>query len=682
MIFSRTAALLTLLAGGFAFRVGAAAQTTTTQDTTHDRDFQVKPGDDFYRYANGGWLKTATIPAAQSSFDTRAILTARTGRRVRDLIQEAVAVQFATGSVSQKVGDYYASFMDQSTIEAKGMAPLRDEMSAISAITNKASLSGYLGATLNTEVDGLTSNSDHVFGVWVNQSFTDSEHYVFHILQGGLGMADRDGYLDPSPKTAALRVQYQSHIAAMLKLAGVAHATTKATRILSLEIRIAQAHAPDSDAADVFKQNNPWKRTDFAVKAPGMDWDAYFKAAGVADQQEFVVWQPSALTGTSALVGSEDIDVWKDYLRFHLIEHYASVLPKAVAAEHFAFYGVILSGAKQMPERSEDAITATNAALGQAVGQLYTQRYFPPEAKAKAQAMAADLIAAYRARIPNLTWMSPHTKEKALAKLATLRIGVGYPDTWIDYSTLEVVRGDAFGNMRRAEAFNRSFNLAKLKRPSDPDEWRIDPPIVGAVILFSPNTETFSAGLLQPPYFDYQGDAASNYGSAGAGMAHEISHSFDELGNIYDDQGQLDRWWTAEDSTRYHAAAAKLGVQLNHDCPLTGLCVNGEQVLGESIADLAGLLTAHDAYLLSLKGREDVVIHGLTGEQRFFLAFAQRWRKAQSEDALCRQIKTDTHPPGEYRSDSVRNVDAWYKAYDIKPGDKLYLKPEDRIAIW
>ena len=308
---------------------------------------------------------------------------------------------------------------------------------------------------------------------------------------------------------------------------------------------MAQAHAPEADAADVFKQNNPWKRADFDAKAPGIDWDAYFKSAGVAGQSEFIVWQPSGVTGTSALVGSEDLDAWKDYLRFHLIEHYASVLSKAVAVEDFAFYGTILSGMQQMADRSNDAIRATNAALGQAVGQLYTQYYFPPEAKARAKAMVGDLISAYRARISNLTWMSPRTKEKALAKLATLRIGVGYPDTWIDYSTLDVVRGNAFGNMRRAEAFNRSRNLAKLKLPADPDEWRIDPQIVGAVILFSPNTETFSAGILQPPYFDSQGDTASNYGSAGAGIAHEISHSFDELGNIYDERGRLGNWWTA-----------------------------------------------------------------------------------------------------------------------------------------
>jgi putative endopeptidase len=671
----RNTALIVIFA--FAVSLSPAAPAPVDQYTntqSRDMDRSIKPGDDFYRFANGGWLGTNAISAGQQSLDTRAMLVEKTSQRLRDLIQDAAAAQSVKGSIAQKVGDYYASFIDEDGIEAKGLTPLVDEMATISAITNKASLSAYLGTTLNTEVDGLTANADHIFGVWVNQSFEDPERYVFHLWQGGLGMPDRDSYLDPSPKMAALRAQYQAHIAAILKLARVADSETKAARILSLEIHMAQSHAPDADAADVFKQNNPWKRADFGAKAPGMDWDAYFSAAGVAGQPEFIVWQPSAVTGTSALVGSEGIDLWKDYLTFHLIAHYASVLPKAVSA--------ILSDSQPAPDRSKDAIAAANAALGQAVGQLYTQKYFPPEAKAKAQAMVADLITAYRTRISNLTWMSPETKRKALSKLAALKIGLGYPDTWIDYSTLDVVRGDAFGNMRRAEAFNRSYNLAKLQRPADPDEWRIDPQIVGAVIIFTPNTETFSAGLLQPPFFDYQGDAASNYGSAGAGIAHEISHSFDELGNIYDARGRLGMWWTPEDVAKYHAAAAKLVAQFDGYCPLADLCLNGKQDLSENIADLAGLLTAHDAYVLSLKGKPDVVIGGLSGEQRFFLAFAQRWRKIQSEAALRRQITTDTHSPGEYRSDTVRNVEAWYKAYDITPNHKLYLKPEDRVGIW
>lgn len=680
MLLLRTKSLIAILA--IAVSLTGAAPLVGQNANENDMDHSIKPGDDFYRYTNGSWLKTAAIPTGQSSYDTRAMLREKTSQRVRNLIQEAAASHPAKGSVAQKVGDYYASFMNQDSIEAKGLTPLSDELATISRITDKASLSAYLGTTLNTEVDGLTTNSDHVFGLWVNQGFHDSKKNLPHLWQGGLGMLDRDSYFDPSPKMVELRARYQAHIAMILKLVGVADTETKAARILSLEAGMARSHAPDADAADAFKQNNPWKSADFPVKAPGMDWDAYFRGAGLAGQHDFIVWQPTAVIGTSALVGSEGIDTWKNYLRFHLIEHYASVLPEAVGAEDFTFYGKILSGAQQPPVRDNAAIAATNGAVGQAVGQLYTQRYFPPEAKARVRAMARDLITAYRVRISNLTWMSPQTKQKALAKLATLTIGVGYPDRWIDYSTLDVARGDAYGNMRRAEDFNRLRNLAQLKQPADPAEWRIDPQSFGAVIMFSPNSEFFSAGLFQPPYFDSQGDAASNYGSAGAGMAHEINHIFDELGNIYDDEGRLDNWWTAVDLTRYHAAAEKLVAQFDGCCPLSDLCVNGKQVLSENIADLAGLQVAHDAYIMSLKGKTDAVRGGLSGEQRFFVAFAQRWRNIQNEAALRRQIKTDTHSPGEYRSDTVRNIDAWYKAFQVVPGDKLYLKPEDRVRIW
>lgn len=659
-----------------------AARPAPEDPIADEVDRSIKPGNDFYRYANAEWLKTNVIPAGQSSYDNRAVLAEKSGQQVRDLVQNAASSHAVKGSLAQKVGDYYASFMDQGSIEAKGLSPLADEMAKIAAITDRTSLSAYLGTTLNGEIEGLTTNADHVFGVWVNQGFEDADHNLPHIWQGGLGMPDRDDYLDSSPKMAELRNQYQAHIARVLTLVGEAHPETRSAPILLLEIQIAQAFAPDADAADVFKQNNPWKHTDFAAKAPGLDWEAYFQAAGLADQRNFIAWQPSAVIGVSALVRNESIDVWKDYLRFHLVEHYADILPKAIGAEHFAFYGKVVAAAEQMPPRSKVAIAATNGALGQAVGQLYTQRYFPPEAKARAQAMVSDLLDAYRERISSLTWMSSQTKQKALAKLAALQVIVGYPDVWTDYSSFDVLRGDAFGNMRRAEAFYRLRALAKLKQAVNPIEWPINPQVPGAVIMFSPNAEFFSAGILQPPYFDSEGDSAANYGSAGAAMAHEISHSFDELGNIYDAQGRLGNWWTAEDRARYHEAAEKLVQQSNHYCPFPDLCMNGKQGLSENIADLAGLLVAHDAYLLSLKGKSDVSIAGLRGEQRFFLAFAKRWRKLQTETALRQQLKTDTHSPAEYRSDTVRNIDAWYETFKVESGDKLYLKPEDRARIW
>ena len=679
LLLHRSALTLFVAAGLVLHATGGIVADGPNPD---EMDRSIKPGDDFYGYANGGWLRSVAIPPGRPYYDTRALLTERTSQRVRELIQGAAGSTSAKGTAEQKVGDYYASFLDVDAIEAKGMTPLAPDMAAIAAIHDTASLSAYLGATLNTDVDGVTASADHVFGVFVNQGFEDSQHYKFHLLQGGLGLPDRETYLDASPKAIALREQYQAHIAAILKLAGVPAPDAKAARVLALESRIARAHAPDADASDVFKQNNPWRRADFDAKAPGMDWRAYFTAAGVDAQRDFVVWQPSAVTGVAALVTGESVDAWKDYLAFHLIEHYASVLPKAVAAEAFAFHGTILSGQRQMPERTTGALAATNAALGQAVSQLYTRRHFPADTRAKARSMVADLFTAYRARLSRLTWMSPATRQKALTKLAALRVDVGYPDTWIDYAALDVVRGDAFGNLRRTGAFNRARNLALLRRPADPGEWRIDPHMVAAVILFTPNTETFSAGLLQPPFFDPAGDAATNYGSAGAGVAHEMTHSFDELGNIYDDQGRLRRWWTAEDLAGYRAATAKLAAQLDGYCPFPDACVDSKQVLSESSADLAGLQVAHDAYVLSLKGQPDVVIGGLTGEQRFFLAFAQRWRRAQSEAGLRRYIATDAHLPPQQRSAAVRNVDAWYKAYDVAPSDKLFVKPDARVTIW
>jgi predicted metalloendopeptidase len=587
----------------------------------------------------------------------------------------------ASGSVAQKVGDYYASVMDEAAIEAKGLTPLADEMTAITAIADKKSLSDYLGRTLSSEVDGLTANADHVFGIWINQGFEDADHNLPHIWQGGLGLPSRETYLDASAESADLRTKYQAHIAATLRAGGMDDADTRAARVLSLETKIARAFAPDAEAADVTKQNNPWQRSDFAVKAPGMDWDAYFASAGLAQQTDFIVWQPSAVTGVSALTQSEDLDHWKDYLRFHLFEHYAAVLPRAIGVEHFAFSAALL-GRPQVASREDVAVQTTNGALGLAVAQLYAERYFPPDAKAKVQAMVRDLTTAYRARIASAAWMTQQTREKALAKLAALEVGVGYPDQWTDYASLEIVRGDAIGNMRRAEAFLRRRDLAKLKQGVEPIEWPLNPQVPGAVIMFSPNAEFFAAAILQPPFFDAHGDSASNYGSAGAGMAHEIFHSFDELGNTYDARGRLRGWWTPEDRAQFESMKTKLAAQFDGYCLAPDLCVKGRQVVGESVADLVGLVVAHDAYVLSLKGKPDVATNGLTGDQRFFLAFARRWRKIQPDAALRKQIATDSHAPGEYRADSVRNLDSWYEAFKVGPTDKLFLKPADRVKVW
>ncbi|WP_443750260.1 M13 family metallopeptidase [Asticcacaulis solisilvae] len=685
MMLSRSTAIALVLAV-----MPLASQAKPAAPVVHDVDLggmdkTVKPGDDFYKYANGAWLKTAQIPADRSSYGPAVVLIEKTNTQVRELIQNAAKGTPAKGSDAQKVGDYYASFMDEAKIEADGLKPLQPNFEAINALTDKASLSAYLGTTLRADVDALNATdfyTDNIFGLWVQQGFNDPDHNVPYLLQGGLGMPDRAYYLDDSPRMAELRTKYQAYIATELKLAGLTDADARAARIFALETKIAQTHASREDSEDVQKANNPWTRADFAAKAPGLDWDAYFKSAGLSGQQGFIVWHPTAVTGISALVASEPLDVWKDYLTYMTIDHYGPYLPKAFVDARFAFFGTALQGTTQISDRWKRAIGATNGAVGEVVGRLYVAKYFPPAAKAKIEAMVQDELKAYHTRIEKLTWMSPDTKAKALAKLQTLHIGVGYPDKWVDYSKLEIVRGDVIGNLKRAELFDYQRNLAKLGQKPDRDQWVMTPQTVNAVNLPLANALNFPAAILQAPYFDPQADAAYNFGAIGATIGHEISHSFDDQGSQFDAQGRLQNWWTPDDLKHFQGASAKLAAQYDKYCPYSDLCLNGKQALSENIADVAGLSAAYDAYKMSLHGKPDVVKRGLTGDQRFFIAFAQSWRQTEREAALRQQIKTDGHAPDEYRGDTVRNLDAWYPAFKVTAEQKLYLKPEDRVQVW
>jgi putative endopeptidase len=648
-------------------------------------DHAVKPGDDFFAYANGAWLKKAEIPADRASTGPGDVLIEKTREQVRGLIQDAAKANPPQGSDAQKVGDFYASYLDEAAIEKKGIAPLKPEMARIDAIKDGKSLSSYLGTTLRADVDALNSTNfytDNIFGIWVAQAFEDPSHNVPYVLQGGLGMPDRDYYLEKSAHMDDIRAKYKAHIAIMLKLAGIADADKKAAAIYALETKIATVHASRVDSEDVHKADNPWKRADFVKKAPGLDWGAYFAAAGLGDQQDFIAWHPHAIAGISALVASEPVATWKDFLTYHLIDHYGGLLPKAFVDARFSFYGTTMNGTPKIRDRWKRAIDATNNALGEVVGRMYSEKYFPPAAKAKIVEMANDLLAAYHARIAKLAWMSPKTKEKALAKLATLKIGVGYPDKWKDYSALEIVRGDAMGNEMRAEMWDTERNLAKLHQPVDRGEWAMVPQEVNAVNLPLANALNFPAAILQPPYFDPSADAAVNFGAIGATIGHEISHSFDDQGSQFDAQGRLANWWTPQDLKHFEGAGAALAVQFDGYHPFPDAHINGKQTLSENIADVAGLSAAHDAYLLYLKGKPAPVIAGLSGDQRFFLAYAQSWREKERDAALREQVKTDGHAPAEYRGDTVRNLDAWYPAFDVKPGEKLYLKPGDRVQVW
>jgi predicted metalloendopeptidase len=648
-------------------------------------DRAVVPGVDFFSYANGSWLKQTSIPADRASYGTGAAVSELTARRTVELIKNAAKSSAPAGSELRKVGDYYASFMDEAAIEAAGLRPLAAKLERIAAIADRKDLARALGSTLRADVDALNStdlDTDNLFGLWVAQDLNDPTRYVPFLLQGGLDMPDRDYYLDPSPKMAELRAKCRTHIAAVLTLGGATDAADRAPRVFELERLIATVHTSREDSGEVRNGNNPWKRSEFAIRAPGLDWEAYFAAAGLSGVTDFVVWQPSAFTGISALVASQPLDVWKDYLTFHAIEHVASYLPKAYVDESFRFHGTAIGGVDALSERWKRGVAATNEALGEAVGKMYVAKYFSPSEKARAQKMVANIVAAFGRRIDQLAWMTDGTKAKAKAKLAVLRIGVGYPDAWHDISRLEVVRGDAFGNAERAALFQLNQSLSKLGQPVNRSEWVMDPQVVNAVNLPALNAMNFPAGILQPPYFDPDRPLAMDYGAIGAVIGHEISHSFDDQGALFDAQGKLNNWWTPEDFRHFEAAAAALVAQYDGYRPFPDLALNGKQTLGENIADVAGLATAYDAYKLALGDKPAAVVSGLSGDQQFFVSFAQSWRVKTRDQALRQQVIVDGHAPGRYRAATVRNLDPWYEAFAAKPGQALYLEPQDRIRIW
>jgi len=648
-------------------------------------DHSVKPGDDFDGYANGTWRKTAVIPADRASTGIFLQVFEKAEQRNAELIKAAAANKAPTGSNERKIADYYAAYMDQASIDAHGLRPLRPQLRRIDAIRTRSDLASVLGSQLRADVDPINAtnfSTEHLFGLFVTQGLEDPSHNVAYLLQGGLGMPNRDYYLDPDKDMAGFRTKYQAYIATQLEEAGVVDADAKAKAIFDLETKIAKAQESLVDSEDVHKANNPWSMADFASKAPGLDWVAYFHAAGLDTQKQIVAWQPRAITGLAALVASEPLDTWKAYLAFHTINHSAGMLPKAFADASFEFYGHTLQGTPKQRDRWKRAIGAVNNDLGDAVGQIYVKKYFPASSKAQVQQMVSNILAAFADRVDALDWMTPATKQKAKAKIATVRVGVGYPETWRNYADLEIRPDDAVGNHLRAEEHEYQHQLAKLGQPVDKGEWWMTPQTVNAVNLPLQNALNFPAAILEAPFFDPKADAAANYGSIGAVIGHEISHSFDNTGADFDADGRMANWWTPEDEAHFKAAGQKLVAQYSAYEPLPGLHINGQQTLGENIADVSGLTISWLAYHKSLGGKQAPVIDGLTGDQRFFLAFAQSWREKTRDAALRAQVISDGHSPGNFRAETVRNLDAWYDAFSPKPGEKLYLAPKDRVKIW
>ncbi|MBY0519461.1 MAG: M13 family peptidase, partial [Sphingomonas sp.] len=561
-------------------------------------------------------------------------------------------------------------------IDAKGVAPIQPWLAALSSAKDKTALATEMARLQRQGVGGL-------IGFFVNQDEKAPDHYIVNVGQGGIALPNRDYYVKADPKLDAVRTAYQANIAKMLTLIGDgANAEARAKAVFAFEKSLATAHWTAIESRDSDKTYNKWSAADFDAKAPGMPWGAMRTALGIEGEQRFVVAQPSAITGEAKAFADTPIEVLRDYAKLRVVRSYATYLAKPIDDANFSFYGPILSGQAVQRDRWKRAVATTSGALGEEIGKEYVARYFPPATKAAADTLVKNIIAAMGERIDKLTWMTPETKAKARTKLASFTPKIGYPSRWRDYSALEVKRDDLVGNIARAAAFEYARGLAKLGKPIDRTEWFMTPMTINAYANPVMNEIVFPAAILQPPFFDAKADPAVNYGGIGAVIGHEISHHFDDQGRKYDVTGKLTDWWTPADVAAFDKLTGNLVAQYDGYEPIAGQHIQGGLTLGENIADLAGLSVALDAYHKSLGGKPAPVIDGLTGDQRFYLGWAQVWRTKYREPALRSQLLSDPHSPGEYRTATVRNLDPWYAAFGAKPGEKQYLAPGARVRIW
>ncbi|MGZ6133885.1 MAG: M13 family metallopeptidase [Myxococcaceae bacterium] len=648
-------------------------------------DPAIAPGTDFFLYANGTWLRDTEIPADQAGWGTFNILAQKSLVRTRAVLEAAAGGSAVAGSDERKAGDLYASFMDEAGVEATGIEPLRPQLAAVGGLRDKTALARALGQQLRADVDPLNRavyHTDRLFGLWVAPDMAKPSVYVGYLMQGGLGMPDREYYLAESPRMAGIRDRYRAHLAKVFALAGIAGGEDRAKAIVDLETRMARVHATRAESFEVRQAYNPWKRVEFGKRAPGLDWTAFFDGAGLQRQPMVVVWQPKAITGLAALVKQVPLATWKDWMTFHLLDRASPYLPRAFVDERFEFHGKTLSGAPQLAECWKRGTFATSELLGDAVGKLYVARHFPPSAKAQVEALVTNIRAAFDRRIGALDWMDPKTKEEAREKVRTLYVGIGYPEHWEDISGLEIRRDDLLGNVHRVSVFEYQQKLGRLGKPVDKTEWCMSPQTVNAVNLPLQNGLNFPAAILEPPFFDPAAPPVSNYGAIGSVIGHEISHSFDDQGAMFDAQGRLRNWWTPADFARFEEAGARLIKQYDAYQPFPDLHVNGKLTLSENIADVAGIAAAHDGWTTSLQGAEPPAFSGFSGEQQFFIAYAQNWRGKLREAMARQRIITDGHAPGHYRALTVRNIDSWYTAFGVQPGQALYLTPEQRVRVW
>ena len=695
MKMTRRTVALGALAGSALASVGgkaAGAAATIIPDPQQMRgggidfaamDRSVAPGDDFFRYTSGTWLKNTSIPADRSRWVEFSRLDDLNSQRCRAIL-EAAASKPDTPEV-KKLGDFYASLMDENAAEASEPW-LRAELQGIERVTSRRALAVALAQLSRDWLTPLPGGAGAVspapIGVSVAVDAKMPTRYLPTLSQGGIGLPDRDYFLIDNPGFAKSRAAYKLHLVAMFRLTGMTNPEGRAGRVYALEELIAKSHWTREAQRDANKRYNLWQRADFTAKAPGLDWDTFFKAAGFQDQELFLVTAPSAISGAAEAAGSVPLEDWRDYLAYRVIRAFAPVGPKRYVDENFAFEDKALAGTPELPARWKRAGQYIDRAMGHALGRVYLENYFPPAARAQAQVMTAQIKAAMARRIQELAWMTPQTKARALTKLAAARVDVGGEQPLRTYEALEVSRQNAFPNTLAAAHLAYQRNLDKLGKPVNRGEWQMFPQTVNAQANATLVKIMFPAGIMQGLFFNPVADPAVNFGSIGVVMGHELSHLFDDQGSKYDENGALNNWWAPQDLQQFTAATEALARQYDGYEPLRGMHINGHLTLGENVGDLAGLSLARDAYYASLGGKPAPVIDGLTADQRFFMAYAAVWRSLSREDYMRQALATDPHSPGEWRAAQVRNLDSWYAAFDVKPGAKMYLPAEERIRVW